>query len=141
MIKKQAHRKKRGSKQTSDEVTRVSHTWPTSGEHAAHVTCVACARGYLQPSSNESKNLQFRLNDPIATQLTNNWKTNVFWSGSRGVLNFRLFLTILSHLIIRKQLKDLHNWLTKFSFYTSIDNIEKFYFKTYFDLILHVFLP
>ena len=101
-------------------LTHLAREWGTCGTCD---TCDMCWR-LSSTSSSESKNLQFRLNDPIATRLTNNWKMNVFRSGSRGVLNFKLFLTILSHLIIKKQLKDLHNWLTKFGFYTSIAKIE-----------------
>ena len=138
MTKKWAHRKKTGLKTDIGwgytHLTHLTHDWGTCG------TCDMCW-SLSSTSRIGSKNLQFELNDPVATRLTNNWKKKKFRSGSRGVLNFRLFLTILSHLIIKKQLKDLHNWLTKFNFYTSIAKIENIYFNTYFGLILHVFLP
>ena len=142
MTKKRVHRKKiRLKTNTRWGYTRLTHLTREWGMCGTCGTCGMCWR-LSSTSSSGLKNLQFGLNDPVAIRLTNNWKKNVFRSGSRGVLNFKLFLTILSHLIIKKNnLKDLHNWLTNFSFNTSIAKIEKFYFNTYFGFILHVFLP
>ena len=64
-------------------------------------TCGMCYRSF-STSNNESKFLQFRSNDPVMTRLANHGKKDVFLMGFRGVLIFRLFLTILRHLIIKK---------------------------------------
>ena len=141
MTKKRVHRKKTRLKtNTGWGYTRLTHLTREWGMCGTCGTCGMCWR-LSSTSSSGLKNLQFGLNDPVAIRLTNNWKKNVFRSGSRGVLNFKLFLTILSHLIIKKQLQDLHNWLTKFGFYTSIAKIEKFYFNTYLASFYMYFLP